>query len=212
MDNPVFMVNAFYIPAGNRFVLPAAIVSPPFYDSKNGPGRNYGALGCVIGHEITHAFDDNGKDYDADGNKRNWWLPADNRAYNKRTRALEELYNKERLLGKRLDGEQTLSENIADLGGLAIALDALKFELDKAGVSDEVRQHEVREFFLGYATSWREKKRTAKEKMNLVVDVHSPPKYRVNNIVRHFQEWYDAFDVREGDALYLDPKERITIF
>jgi len=211
-DNPVFMVNAFYIPTGNRFVLPAAIVRPPFYDRKHGPGRKYGALGCVIGHEITHAFDEHGKDYDADGNKRNWWLAADNRAYNKRTGALERLYSKEKLLGQRLDGEQTLSENIADLGGLAIALDALKFELDKAAVSDAVRQQEMREFFLGYATSWREKKRTAKEHMNLVVDVHSPPKYRVNNIVRHFQEWYDAFDVREGDALYLAPKERITIF
>ncbi len=211
-DNPVFSVNAFYIPTGNRFVLPAAIVSPPFYDRKSGPGRKYGALGCVIGHEITHAFDDNGKDYDAHGNKRNWWLPADNRAYNKRTRALEELYSKEKVLGRRLDGEQTLSENIADLGGLAISLDALKFELDKAAVSDEVRQRELREFFLGYATSWREKKRVAKEQLNLVVDVHSPAKYRVNNIVRHFQEWYDVFDVREGDALYLAPNKRIIIF
>lgn len=211
-DNPVFMVNAFYIPMGNRFVLPAAIVAPPFYDRKGSLGQKYGGLGCTVGHEITHAFDERGKEYDARGNMRNWWLAADNRAYNKRTLALEKLYNKERLLGRHIDGAQTLSENIADLGGMAIALDALMFELDKAKVSDEVRTRELRDFFIGYATSWREKLRREKQYLNLVVDVHSPAKYRVNNIVRHFQEWYDAFDVRDGDELYLAPKDRITIF
>lgn len=211
-DNPVFLVNAFYMPMGNRLILPAAIVSPPFYDRKGGLGQKYGALGCVIGHEITHGFDDHGKDFDAHGNRRNWWSAADNRAYNKHTTVLEKLYNKERLLGQHIDGEMTLSENIADLGGMAVALDALKFELDKAKVSDELRRRELREFFMAYATSWREKKRVEKARMNLVVDVHAPAKYRVNNIVRHFQEWYDAFDVRDGDGLYLDPQERITIF
>jgi putative endopeptidase len=211
-DNPVFVVNAFYMPMGNRLILPAAIVNPPFYDRKYGPGKKYGALGCVIGHEITHGFDDRGKDFDAHGNRRNWWSAADNRAYNKRTAAMEKMYNKERLLGRHIDGEMTLSENISDLGGMAVALDALKFELDKAKVSDEARLRELREFFMAYATSWREKKRVEKARLNLVVDVHSPAKYRVNNIVRHFQEWYDAFDVRAGDALYLDPDKRIVIF
>jgi predicted metalloendopeptidase len=211
-DNPVFSVNAFYIATGNRFVLPAAIVAPPFYDRSAGLGQKYGGLGCVIGHEITHAFDEQGKTYDARGALRNWWSAADNRAYNKRTYALEKLYNKERLLGVHIDGAQTLSENIADLGGMAIALDALKFELDKANVSDEVRQRELREFFTTYAVTWREKARREKQQLNLVVDVHSPAKYRVNNIVRHFQEWYDVFDVREGDGLYLAPNKRISIF
>ncbi len=211
-DNPVFVVNAYYRPAGNRIILPAAIVSPPFYDRKGSLGAKYGALGCVIGHEITHSFDTNGKDYDARGNRRNWWSAADNRAYNKRTAALEKLYNKERLLGRHIDGEQTLSENIADLEGMAISLDALKFELDRAKVSDEARHRELRDFFMAYATSWREKARVEKQQLNLVVDVHSPAKYRVNNIVRHFQEWYDVFDVREDDGLYLAPDERISIF
>ncbi len=211
-DNPVFLVNAYYRAPGNRIVLPAAIVSAPFYDPKGSLGAKYGGLGCVIGHEITHSFDTNGKDYDAHGNRRNWWSAADNRAYNKRTAALEKLYNKERLLGRQIDGEQTLSENIADLEGMAIALNALQFELDNAKVSDKVRRHELREFFVGYATSWREKVRPQKQQMNLIVDVHSPAKYRVNNIVQHFQEWYDVFDVHKGDALYLPPEERISIF
>jgi predicted metalloendopeptidase len=211
-DNPVFMVNAFYLAPGNRFVLPAAIVRSPFYARNNSIGANYGALGCVIGHEIIHAFDENGKGYDAHGNMRNWWTPADNRVYNKQTRALEKLYNKERLLGRHIDGSQTLSENIADLGGMAIALDALKYELNNKKVSETVRKRELREFFGAYATSWREKARREKQEVNLVVDVHSPAKYRVNNIVRHFQEWYDVFDIREGDDLYLEPVNRITIF
>lgn len=211
-DNPVFMVNAFYLATGNRFVLPAAIVREPFYSRNNSIGANYGALGCVIGHEIIHAFDENGKEYDAHGNLRNWWTPTDNRTFNRQTRALEKLYNKDRLLGRHIDGSQTLSENIADLGGMAIALDALKVQLELQKASTDVRKRELREFFVAYATSWREKARREKQQVNLVVDVHSPAKYRVNNIVRHFQEWYDAFDVRESDDLYLDPRERITIF
>ncbi len=211
-DNPVFLVNAFYRDAGNALILPAAIVNPPFYDPKGSLGQKYGGLGCVIGHEVTHSFDIDGKDYDARGNKRNWWSAADNRAYNKRTGALEKLYNKERLLGSHIDGEQTLSENIADLEGMAISLNALKFEFDRAKVSDADRKKELRDFFATYATSWREKVRIEKQHLNLVVDVHSPAKYRVNNIVRHFPEWYDAFDVREGDKLYLAPDERISIF
>jgi predicted metalloendopeptidase len=209
-DNPVYAVNAFYIAAGNRLIIPAAIADWPFFDAHATAGWNFGGLGAMIGHEITHAFDNEGRDFDSRGNMRSWWSPKDNRAYNKVTRALIALYDSSSIYDRHVDGTNTLSENLADLGGLSIALDALLGEIK--GLGEEERKKQLREFFASYATSWREKMHKASAMQQLIADVHSPAKFRVNNIVRHFDEWYKAFGIDSRSPLYIPPEKRIKIF
>ena len=209
-DNPVYSVNAFYLAAGNRLIIPAAIASWPFYCTGASDGWNYGGLGAAVGHEITHAFDNDGKNYDADGNLRLWWTPADNRGYNKVTRRLIELYNASNMYGHHVDGTNTLSENLADLGGVAIALEALQQRI--ANLPREQQKQQLRDFFTSYATSWREKEYKAQTMKKLVADVHAPPEYRVNNIVQQFDAWYEAFDIDIKDPLYVEPAKRIRIY
>jgi predicted metalloendopeptidase len=218
-ENPVFMVNAFYMSAGNQLIIPAGIVQWPFYcgersgsGSSQGSGWNYGGLGCVVGHEITHAYDTDGKLFDHEGNRRTWWSAQDNRAYNKKTRAIVALYNTAEVEGHHIDSTGTLMENIADIGGVAIALAALNAELDKRGCAGEERKQEYRDFFMAYAVSWREKVRREKQLQQLLTDVHSPAIIRVNLVVPHFQEWYDAFGVGPDSKLYIPPEKRIRIF
>jgi len=211
-EEPVYMVNAFYYPEGNRLVIPAGIIRHPFYSEKHGAGRMYGALGSTIGHELTHAFDMDGKDYDAEGNYRPWWTEADLAHYKKLTGRLVRLYEGSTYFGKHLDGRLTLSENIADLGGVAFALEALKRRCAKRGASVAETDEELREFFAGYAVSWRTKEKRGKALQGLFMDVHAPPAWRVNNVVCHFDDWYRVFDVKPGDALYVDPQDRIRIF
>ena len=211
-DVPVFNVNAYYSAAGNRLFIPSAIVNWPFYCEHASPGWNFGSLGCVVGHEITHAFDDNGKDFDEEGNKKEWWTDHDKREYNKKTDAIIEFYKQSKIYGRRIDVEDTLGENIADLGGMAASLDALKMYLNTHNVNDTERQRNLHDFFIGYATSWREKERRSHGLRELITDVHSPAIMRVNNIVRHFQEWYDTFGICTSDELYIPVEKRITIF
>jgi putative endopeptidase len=209
-DNPVYSVNAYYLATGNRLIIPAAIAAWPFYCASASAGWNYGGLGTVVGHEITHAFDADGKDYDAEGDLRPWWTAADNRGYNKVTRALIDLYNKSELEGRHVDGTQTLSENLADLGGMAIALEALEQKIGNRSADE--RKRELRDFFTSYAMSWREKKRRAQTMKQLVSDVHAAAEFRVNNIVCQFDAWYEAFDVDADDPLYIEPAKRIRIY
>ena len=213
-DVPVFNVNAYYSSAGNRLFIPSAIVNWPFYCEHSSTGWNYGALGCVIGHEIIHAFDDYGKDFNELGNRADWWTAADKRHYNEKTDTIIALYKQSKLYGQHVDAEDTLGENIADLGGLAVSLHALKTELNarKPAISDEERLKEYRAFFTAYAVSWREKERRAHGLRELTVDVHSPAIIRVNNVVCHFQEWYDVFDVCTSDPMYIPVNKRIRIF
>jgi predicted metalloendopeptidase len=215
-DVPVYNVNAYYMSAGNRLFIPAAIASWPFYCEAAGNAWNYGGLGAVIGHEITHAFDDNGKDFDEHGNRTEWWTAGDKQAYSRRANNIISAFRKSKLYGQAVDGEQTLSENIADLGGVAIALCALKKQLEgsssSSSSSDSDHLVAYREFFKSYATSWREKERKAHGMRSLITDVHSPAMFRVNNIVPHFQEWYDAFNISESDPLYIAPEKRLRIF
>ncbi len=215
-DEPVYMVNAFYYPEGNRLVIPAGIIRHPFYSEKQegerGLARMYGALGSTIGHELTHAFDMDGKDYDAEGNYRPWWTAADLAHYKKLTGQLVRLYEGSTYFGKHLNGRLTLSENIADLGGVAFALEALKRRCGARGASAAETDEELREFFSGYAVSWRTKEKRGKALQGLFMDVHAPPAWRVNNVVCHFDDWYRVFDVKPGDALYVDPQDRIRIF
>ena len=211
-ENPVFMVNAFYLSAGNKLVLPAGIVQWPFYCSGASIGWNYGGLGAVIGHELTHAFDTDGKLFDSNGNRRDWWSAKDNRIYNKKAYKIVKMFSTAEIHGHKLDAVNTLMENIADLGGLAATLDALKYKLDAAKVSDEERQKQYRDFFKSFAVSWREKIRRETELQKLLIDSHSPPELRVNLIVPHFQEWYDAYNIKPTDIMYIPPEKRLTIF
>ena len=205
-DEAVYMVNAFYYPEGNRLIMPAGIIRYPFYSEKD-DALTYGALGATIGHEITHAFDVDGKEYDSDGNYGPWWTPTDNAHYKKITQKLVRQYESTSYFGKPLNGELTLSENIADIGGLSFALEAYK---KKMGTS--LTDNHLRHFFEAYAISWRTKERREKALQGLFMDVHSPPLLRVNNVVRHFDDWYRIFNVGIGDALYLDPQDRLHHF
>lgn len=210
-EEPPYVVNAYYYNELNEFFLPAGTLQFPFYiQDKKKLGWNYGGLGAIIGHEMTHAFDEEGKKYIQAGVRKDWWTRKDTLHYNRIVKNLVLLYNKAKIRGNPVDGSLTLSENIADLGGLGIALDALKQAL-RGSSADEIKR-QLRDFFISYAVSWRVKNRPRRELQNLFLDSHAPAELRVNYIVCHFQEWYDCFDVKTGAELYLPPEERITIF
>lgn len=210
-QEPPYAVNAYYNNETNQFILPAGSLQEPFYyNSKEKLGWNYGGLGAIIGHEMTHAFDVDGKEYNEKGERIDWWTQKDTREYNKRTNALVKLYDKQKILGKPVDGYKTLSENIADLGGMSIALDALKQTIKS--FSEEEKKKHLKDFFVSYAVSWRVKERPKKMVQALFLDVHAPTELRVNLIVSQFQEWYDIFNVITEDEYYFLPEERITIF
>lgn len=211
-DDPIFSVNAFYYSAGNRFVLPAGILRWPFFHVAATDGWNYGGIGATIGHEICHAFDMDGKDYDENGNKNPWWNKKEVEKFEEKTKALVNLYNKTEYFGRHLNGSLTLSENIADLGGLAIALAALKKRLAIRNCSKDQYKKELCEFFMSYAVSWRTKEKKKKAYQSLFMDVHSPPVARVNNIVSQFDEWYECFNIKPENKLYKPPEQRIRIF
>jgi predicted metalloendopeptidase len=210
--DPVFSVNAYYYNEGNRLILPAGILQWPFFHVAASDGWNYGGIGAVIGHELCHAFDNEGRLYDETGKKTNWWSRRDSQAYLKKTKEIIELFNKTKYYGKSVDGVLTLSENIADLAGLAMALSALKRRLSLKKVSKDIYIKELCTFFCSYAVSWRVKEKKEKIFQSLFMDVHSPASSRVNNIVSQFDEWYECFNVKPGDKLYKTPEQRIRIF
>jgi putative endopeptidase len=211
-DDDVFSVNAYYYNEGNRLILPAGILRWPFFHPSASDGWNYGGIGATIGHEISHAFDNDGKDFDQNGNLNPWWTKEESKVYHEKTKDLIALYDTTEYFGKHLNGVLTLSENIADLGGLAIALQALKQVFVSKQVPKEKQLEELCHFFTSYAVSWRTKEKKTKAMQSLFMDVHAPPPARVNNIVSQFDDWYECFDVKPGDALYKDPKDRIQIF
>jgi len=211
-------VNAYYNPAMNEIVFPAAILQPPFFNLSADPAVNYGGIGAVIGHEMSHGFDDQGAKYDGTGNLRDWWTPQDLAAFQKLQAALAAQYDAfcpfdDGKDGKAcVNGKLTMGENIGDLGGLSLAYRAYKLSLNgkEAPVIDGVTGDQ--RFFMGWAQVWRSKVREAQARQFLVTDPHSPPQYRVNGIVRNFDEWYKAFGVKPGDKLYLAPKDRVRIW
>lgn len=213
-DDPVFEVNAYYYSQGNEIVIPSGSLYNPFFNNNNKlSGWNYGGLGAVLGHEMTHAFDIEGKEYDENGDYNKWWSSQDNRSYNKRTRAIVALFNRQSVLGHSVSGELTLSENISDLGGVAIALDALHRRIAKDKIVDEIEKKDLlRQFFISYAVSWRVKEKPAKVLQSLFLDRHAPPHLRVNLVVSQFQEWYDVFDIKPLDTLFIAEENRIKIF
>jgi putative endopeptidase len=210
-DEAPYTVNAYYYSETNQFIVPAGTLLYPFYkESSKNIGWNYGGLGAIIGHEITHAFDMDGKDIDLKGERKSWWSKKDNTHYYKKTKELIKLFDKGKIYDNHVDGNLTLSENIADLGGLGIALDALKNEIK--GYSEQEKKKQLRDFFISFAVSWRVKERPRKAIQSLFMDVHAPAPLRVNYIVSHFQEWYDLFNVVTEDKLYIAPEDRIIIF
>jgi len=205
-----FEVNAYYYPEGNLMVVPAGMLRPPFFDLERSAAWNLGGIGAAVGHEITHGFDADGRNFDADGNYKDWWTPSDERTYTNMTEAVVALFEGQKYMGGKVNGERTLDENLADLGGLSIALEALRPHLAEPGTAE--RKKALCEFFTSYAVSWRQKDRPKKAKHALLMDVHAPPSLRVNLIVRQFAEFYEAFDIKAGDDGWIDPSLRIEFW
>jgi putative endopeptidase len=210
---PPQMVNAYYNPVFNEIVFPAAILQPPFFDPNGDMAVNYGAIGGVIGHEMTHGFDDQGRQFDAKGRLRDWWTAEDAKKFDARADRLGKQYDTyEPLPGAKVQGKLTMGENIGDQGGLTLALDAYRASLHGkpapviGGLTGDQR------VFLGWAQVWREKNRDDALRQQVTVDPHSPGKFRVNGVVRNIDAWYDAFGVKPGDKLYTAPEDRAKIW
>ncbi len=206
-------VNAYYNPTNNEIVFPAGILQFPFFDVNADDAINYGAIGMVIGHEMTHGFDDQGSQYDEKGNMQNWWSAADAAKFKAKTGGVVKQYNAFTVLDSlHVNGELTLGENLADIGGLAIAYDA--FKMTKQGQGNEKIDGFTpdQRFFIGYAQVWRLKDRDENMRVRIGSDPHSPEVYRVNGPAMNFDPFYKAFDVKEGDKMYLKPENRARIW
>ncbi len=209
------MVNAYYNPGFNEVVFPASILQPPFFDAQRDEAANYGGIGAVIGHEIGHGFDDQGSKFDGSGRLADWWEPSDRAAFEVRTKALIEQYNAlspSLTPGLFVNGALTVGENIGDLGGLAIAWQAYQISLggDESPVIDGLSG--AQRFFFAWVQTWRQKSKKEEVERLLALDPHSPNEFRGNQIVRNIDEFYDAFAVTEGDAMWLAPAARVTIW
>jgi len=206
-------VNAYYNSSFNEIVFPAGILQPPFFDPNADMAVNYGGIGAVIGHEMGHGFDDQGSKSDAEGVQRNWWTDADRANFEELATALAEQYNEfEPVPGYFVDGRFTLGENIGDVGGLSMAYRAYQMALDgeEAPVIDGLTGDQ--RFFLAWAQVWQRKYRESALIQRLTTDPHSPSEFRVNGVVRNFDEWYEAFDVTPEHDLYLAPEDRVRIW
>jgi len=206
-------VNAYYNPGMNEIVFPAAILQPPFFDIDADDAVNYGGIGGVIGHEIGHGFDDQGSKYTGEGNLENWWTDEDRQNFEQRTQRLIAQYAAfEPIPGLPINGELTLGENIGDLGGLSIALKAYNLSLKGKPAPTMGKFTGQQRVFLGWAQVWRVKRRPELIERLIKTDPHSPPEYRVNGVVPNIDAFYSAFDVKEGDSMYLSPEQRVRIW
>lgn len=206
-------VNAYHNPRMNEIVFPAAILQPPFFNLEADDAVNYGAIGAVIGHEIGHAFDDQGRKTDSNGNLNDWWTEADAEAFKSKAAALVEQYNGYEVLdGLYVNGQLTLGENIGDLTGAYIGYLAYQMSLngEEAPVIDGMTGEQ--RFFLGFGQIWRGKSRDERLRRQVLTDPHSPGPFRANGPLRNFDAFYEAFDVKEGDGMYLPPEERVKIW
>ena len=207
-------VNAYYNPLYNEIVFPAAILQSPFFNFEADPAVNFGGIGAVIGHEMTHGFDDSGAEFDGDGNLQNWWSPTDKENFQKVTKALANQFDKyEPVKGTFVNGTFTSGENIADLGGVNISFDALQMYLKDNGKIDKISNlTQEQRFFISWATVWRTLS-TEKYLINQVkTDPHTPGYFRAFGPIVNVDAWYKAFDVKEGDKLYKNPEDRIKLW
>lgn len=206
-------VNAYYNPTMNEIVFPAAILQPPFFNPQADDAVNYGGIGAVIGHEISHGFDDQGSKYDGDGNLNNWWTDEDRAAFGKLTKALVDQYaDYEPLPEKFVNGQLTLGENIADLSGLTISYKAYKLSLDGQPSPELMGWTGEQRFFLGWSQVWRRKYRDAEMIRRLLIDSHSPSLFRANGPVTNISAFQEAFQLKPGDALFKPESERLQIW
>ena len=199
-----FDINAYYNPESNSINFPAGILQAPFYDKNQSTEKNYGGIGVVIGHEITHAFDSNGADYDENGDMHNWWTNADSKAFDKRIKAFEDQWNGLEIYGTKVNGKLTVTENVADAGGLSSTLQVLKTDMTKPNLKD---------YFENYANIWKQKASLQYNKYTMVQDVHAPNELRVNQQLKNLPEFYEAYpQIKKGDAMYLAPSKRISLW
>ena len=202
-------VNAYYNPTTNEICFPAAILQPPFFDPNADDAVNYGAIGGVIGHEMSHGFDDQGSQFDKTGNQRNWWTDQDKTNFQARTKVLADYFSTIEIVpGKKINGQQTLGENIGDNGGLNIAYRALQNVLKQKPAGKIEGFTPEQRFFLSWARVWAGNFRPEYLEYLITVDVHSPAKARVNAALPHINEWYDAFGIKKSDKLFVPKKKR----
>jgi endothelin-converting enzyme/putative endopeptidase len=210
---PPQTVNAGYIATQNEVIFPAGILQPPFFNMSADDAVNYGAIGAVIGHEMGHGFDDQGSKYDGDGNLNNWWTEQDREKFQQQTQTLVDQFGSFQVFDDlNVNGELTLGENIGDLTGLTIAYRAYKISLDgkEAPILDGMTGDQ--RFFVGYGQVWKYKATDEAMRNRVLTDPHSPPEFRVNGALPNVPEFYAAFDVEEGDEMYLSPEERVKIW
>ncbi|MGT2907274.1 M13-type metalloendopeptidase [Streptococcus dentiloxodontae] len=202
-DMPSYEINAQYSQDENAFVLPAAILQAPYYSSDSNAAANYGGIGVVIGHEISHAFDSEGAKYDKEGNKINWWTDKDRAAFKDKTNALIKQWDGLKLYDIAVNAKQTVTENAADLSGVNVALQTLQTEDRTANLKD---------FFVNYATIWRKVATTQYYQYILSVDTHAPAELRVNQVLKNINDFYDIYGIKKGDSMYLPEDKRLTIW
>lgn len=207
-------VNAYFSPSNNEIVFPAAILQAPFYDYRADAAVNFGGIGAVIGHEISHGFDDSGAKFDGDGNLVNWWTPQDEQKFKEATSALAKQYDAySPVEGVNVNGVFTSGENIGDLGGASVAFDALKMYLNDKGISENIDGFTPEQrFFLSWATIWRTKATNEALINQVKTDPHSPGYYRAFAPIINIDAFHEAFQTKPGDKLYKEPKERIKIW
>ncbi|HEY0115328.1 MAG TPA: M13 family metallopeptidase, partial [Allosphingosinicella sp.] len=206
-------INAYYSPLSNQITFPAAILQPPYFDPNADPAVNYGAIGAVIGHEIGHGFDDNGRRFDASGRLRDWWTAQSSERFTALTQRLGAQYGTYQAAGQNLNPRLTMGENIGDLGGLEMSYAAYRRHVAQHGeppVIDGLTGDQ--RFFLAFAQAWRNHHREDALRQQVLTDPHSPPEFRVNGVVRNMDAWYRAFNIQPGDPLYLPPEQRVRIW
>jgi endothelin-converting enzyme/putative endopeptidase len=211
---PPQTVNASYNPLLNQITFPAGILQPPFFDPNADPAVNYGAIGAVIGHEIGHGFDDQGRRFDESGKIRDWWTEAADEAFSARTERLGAQYEAfEPIEGMHIKGDLTMGENIGDLGGVEMAWSAYQRYVAEHGEPEVLDGFTgAQRFFLSWAQVWRAKMREDAMRQRLLTDPHSPPRYRINGVVPNVDAWYTAFNVTDDHAMYIPPEERVHIW
>jgi predicted metalloendopeptidase len=206
------LVNAVNLPILNALNFPAAELQPPHFDPKASAAANYGAIGAIIGHEISHSFDNSGAQFDSKGRLRNWWTKEDFAHFEASGDALAKQFDAYHPFpDAAVKGEQTLGENIADVAGLSAAYDAYRASLGGKPGPDFGGYSSDQQFFISYAQTWRLKTREAALRQQLLTDGHAPAQYRALT-VRNLDAWYPAFDVKEGEKLYLAPKDRVKVW
>lgn len=210
---PPQTINAYYNPTTNEICFPAGILQPPFFNAEADDACNYGAIGVVIGHEMTHGFDDQGAQFDKDGNLKNWWTEKDKTEFEKRTKVMRDFFDRIKVLPDlNANGQLTLGENTADHGGLNIAYQALQNAMKQHPLGKKYGFTPEQRFFLSYGLIWANNTREAMLRQLVKTDPHSPARWRVNGALPHIDAWYKAFNITSKDPLFIPKKNRVEVW